>query len=209
MKHFEDEEKSGIIVRKQANDLTKELVRKSIHLFACFVPMLLYVARTPVLWALFAVLLLYCIAEYLRINGKKIPVFSIITEIAARKRDQNHFVLGPITLAVGILLTALFFDPIPGAIGIYALALGDGLASLAGKMYGKRVIPHTAGKTIIGSLTCFVAIFISTFLVSENLVISLWIALTGMIIEILPLKDFDNLIIPIVLAAISQFYFHI
>lgn len=209
MKHVEEEKKSGIILQKQANDLKKELVRKSIHLFACFVPLLLYIARTPALWALFAVAVFYSIAEFLRMKGKIIPVFSIITEIAARKRDQNHFVLGPITLAAGILLTALFFNPIPTAMGIYALAFGDGLASLAGKMYGKRIIPYTSGKTIIGSLTCFIAIFISTFLVSKKLFVSLWIALAGMIIELLPLKDFDNLIIPIVLAAIAQYYFHI
>lgn len=209
MTYFEDKRKSGIIIQKQANDLKKELIRKSIHLFACLVPLLLHLARTPVLWALFAVLALYCVAEFLRIKGKQVPVFSVITEIAARKRDQNGFVLGPVTLAIGILLTALFFDPIPSAIGIYALAFGDGLASLAGKMYGKRVIPHTAGKTIVGSLTCFVAIFISTFLITENIFVALWIALVGMIIELLPLKDFDNLIIPIVLATIAQYYFYI
>lgn len=209
MMNLKKKQESGVIIRKYENDLTKEFFRKIIHLFTCLIPMLLYIARIPTLLTLSIILVLYCIAEFLRMKGKHVPFFSIITEVAARKRDENRFVLGPVTLAVGILVTALFFDPIPVAIGIYGLAFGDGLASLAGKMFGQRVIPHTAGKTIVGSLTCFGAIFISTILVSENMTASLWIALVGMIIELFPLKDFDNLIIPITLASLAQFYFHI
>ncbi|MFI3257768.1 MAG: phosphatidate cytidylyltransferase, partial [Spirochaetales bacterium] len=157
MKQVQNDNVSGILIQKRGNIIRKELIRKSIHLFSGFIPLFLGFARVPILCALCAVSVFYCIAEILRLKGKKVPVFSIVTETAARKRDQNRFVLGPLALAVGILLTAVFFDSEAAAIGIYALAFGDGLASLAGILFGKHVLPFTAGKTLEGSLTCFAA----------------------------------------------------
>ena len=86
------------------------------------------------------------------------------------------------------------------------LALGDGLASLFGKLFGHVIIPFTSGKTVAGSLTCFIAIFLSTYCCSRNLVCALWVAVAGMIIEIFPIKNFDNLTIPILVATISCFF---
>lgn len=201
--------KEGIEIKKRINALSKEIFRKSIHMCAAIIPFLLNIAYWPVIILLSLVLIFYCIAEFLRYKGKTIPVISAITAAAARKRDENHFVLGPATLALGILITALFFQPLYAAIGIFALAFGDGLASLVGKFFGRIHIPFSAGKTVAGSLTCFVAIFSSTFCLTQKAFLSFAIAFIGMIIEILPLKDFDNLFIPIIIAAVSQFYFHI
>ena len=197
-------EKDGIIRRQRLNDIAKELFRKSIHVCSAFIPQLLYYARIPLLFALTAALLLYSVAEFLRLKGKSIPVVSTVTAAAARKRDENRFVLGPVTLCAGIILAAILFEPFAASIGIYALAFGDGLASLAGKLFGKVKIPLTQGKTVAGSLTCFAAIFVSCFLVCFNAKIALCVASAGMFIELLPLKDLDNLFIPLVLGMVAQ-----
>ena len=185
--------------------MTKELFRKSIHMCAALVPLMLSFAYIPVLSLLALVLVFYCVAETLRYKGINIPVISAITAAAARKRDENRFVLGPATLASGVLFTAIIFEPVPAAVGILALAFGDGLASLIGKFFGRIIIPYTSGKTVAGSLACFIAIFCSSFLVLNNVYISFIIALIGMVIEIIPLKDFDNLLIPIIIASVCQF----
>ncbi len=205
MCQYRAEKISGIQIRRYANDIVKEIFRKSIHLCTVFIPLLLEVAYTKVLVALAFVVVCYCITELLRIRGHRVPLITAITQAAARKRDENKFVLGPVTLALGVLVTALFFESTPAYIGICALALGDGLASLAGKMCGKVSIPFTNGKTAAGSVTCFAAIFISTFFITRDSELSLVIACAGMLIEILPLKDFDNLLIPVLLAALAQF----
>jgi len=205
MCHYTAEKSSGIQLRRYANDIAKELFRKSIHLCTVFVPLLLEAAYRPVLISLSFILVFYIITELLRINGITVPIISTVTQTAARKRDENKFVLGPVTLASGVLITALFFDPVPASIGICALALGDGLASLAGKMCGKVAIPFTNGKTAAGSVTCFAAIFVATFFITQDSELSLVIACAGMLIEVLPLKDFDNLLIPIALASLAQF----
>ena len=106
---------------------------------------------------------------------------------------------------------------IPASIGIFALSFGDGLASLFGKLFGKIKIPFTQGKSVAGSLTCFTAIFISSFLLlyfskanlqflTDYSSLSLILAAVGMGIELLPLRDFDNLLIPVLIGAVANIF---
>lgn len=199
----------GIQAKKRMNMLAKELFRKAIHMCAAFVPLFLGLAYYPTMVLLALVLVLYCVAEALRCRGHSVPVISSITMVAARKRDENRFTLGPVTMAVGVLLTAALFPDLPAAVGICALAFGDGLASLVGKCFGRIQIPCTGGKTVAGSLACFAAIFCSTFFLTDSTRVALGCGLVGMAFELLPLKDLDNLVIPVVIACFCRFYFHI
>ena len=146
----------------------------------------------------------YTTTQILSLHGVKVPFVSDITDMAARERDRGKFVLGPLTLVVGILLAALLCPPKAAAVGIFALAFGDGLASLAGKFLGNLHIPHTGGKTCAGSLMCLTAIFVSSFCVLQRADAALAVALCGMFIEVLPLKDFDNILIPLLLGKLAQ-----
>ena len=193
----------GIVARQRLNAIIKELFRKSIHICSSLVPFFLSLAYWPVIGLLVFALVFYTVSEILRKHDINLPLISKITEIAARKRDENKFVLGPVTLVCGILLAALLLPLDCARVGIFALAFGDGLASLMGKLIGKITIPGAHGKTAAGSLTCFFAVFVSTFACCQNCFISLCVALCAMFIEILPLSDFDNLIIP---PAIGLFY---
>ena len=181
------------------------MFRKSIHICSAFIPFFLHHFKWPVLVALALAVAAYSIAELFRLKGISIPIVSAVTAAAARKRDENKFVLGPVTLSVGIIICALLWQPLPAAIGIYALAFGDGLASLSGKLFGNVQIPLTQGKTAVGSLTCFAAIFTSCFIASRNAYVSLVVASLGMFIELMPIKDLDNIIIPIALGGVAQF----
>lgn len=190
---------NGIELKKQLISLKKELFRKSIHICTAFIPFFLQISKPLVVIGLSLAGLLYIAAETLRRRGKEIPLISAVTAAAARKRDENKFVLGPVTLVAGILAAAVLLPLKPASAGIYALAFGDGLASLAGKAFGKVKIPFTHGKTAAGSLTCFSAIFISCFLVVNSTKTALVSAAIGALVEVLPLKDFDNLIIPLLI----------
>lgn len=193
---------NGIEIKKQLISLRKEFFRKSIHICTAFVPLFLQISKPLVIACLSLAGILYIIAETCRRHGKEIPLVSAVTAAAARKRDENKFVLGPVTLVAGILLAVIFLPQKPAAAGIYALAFGDGLASLAGKTFGKLKIPFTHEKTAAGSLTCFLAIFVSCFLVTNSAKTALLSAAVGAFAEVLPLKDFDNLIIPVLIGLV-------
>ena len=183
--------------------LLKEIFRKMIHLCSAAIPFLLKIAYWPVIIGFMIIVVLYYFCELLRLEGHPVPLISLITNTAARERDEGKLVLGPVTLVLGILFAALVLPLEYAKVGIYALSFGDGLASLVGKLCGKHKIPKAGGKTFEGSLACFIAVFISTWCVTRRIGVSLLVALLAMFIEVLPLADFDNLMFPI---AISSFY---
>lgn len=195
---------SGVVSRQRVLLITKEVFRKSIHLCSCIVPFLMEKSYYLVLVLLSLALAFYSFCEYLRLKGKVVPLISAVTAAASRKRDENRFVLGPVTLCAGIITASVLFELPYARIGIFALAFGDGIASLAGKLFGKVHLPLTQGKTAAGSLSCFAAIFISCYLCCKNCSASLIIASVGMFIELLPLKDLDNIFIPVLLSLLAK-----
>ncbi len=181
------------------NDLLKETFRKSIHFCASLVPVMASTHYSGTVTSLSVVVCLYIFCEYRRLSGYPVPFISRITSYAARKRDEGQFVLGPVTMAIGILFSLVLFPQPVAAIGICALAFGDGVASLAGKLYGRIELPYARGKTLEGSSACFLAVLVSTGLLTGSLTVALSVALIAVLIEVLPLKDYDNLLIPLVI----------
>jgi len=58
-------------------------------------------------------------------------------------------------------------------------------------------IPLLGGKTLAGSLACFAAVLVSTFYVTRSLSTALLVAAAATVLEMVPLKDFDNLLLPV------------
>lgn len=178
-------------------ELRTELIRKGIHLFIAFVPFFASLNLYVTFVCLGAGTLFYALAELLRFHGRRVPVISLVTECASRRRDIGKIVLGPVTLGLGAM-AALFFYPEPAAaLAIYALAFGDSFSSIFGKLFGRIKIPFTGGKSVLGSIACFTAVFLITYLVVPEIKGALLIAGGAMVLEALPLRDLDNLIIPV------------
>lgn len=195
---------TGYIAAYPTRELEKEFVRKSIHLLIATIPLMASINLSITIGLLTAGTIIYSYSETLRCSGSPVFLISNITMIAARDRDRNKFVLGPVTLGLGALLTLLLYPHPAATLGIYALAFGDGLSSIFGKLFGKRLIPFGGGKTFAGSIACFIAVVISSYPITGNFFTSLIIAFVATFIEFLPLKDFDNLLIPVGTAAFAQ-----
>ena len=196
---------TGIAFKQYRIGIFKEVFRKSIHLCSALVPTFLAFSYWPVMTLLCIALLGYCTSEFVRLRGIEVPVVSKVTAIAARKRDENKFVLGPVTLVIGIICASLLWKPEATRIGVYALAFGDGFASLIGKLVGRVHIPFTNGKTAAGSLACFFAVFLSSFAVCHNCSIALLLAVIATVVEVVPMTDFDNIVIPILIGGMAQY----
>ncbi len=184
------------------SDLRGELVRKSIHMLIAFVPGIATLAGVmPTLAILGVGVLAYASAEYARIHGRRVVLISSLTVLASRPRDRGRFVLGPVTLGVGAMLALLLY-PAPAAfIAIYALAFGDGIASLVGKAIGRtKILP---GSTLEGSFACFLAVFAVSFAMTDSFSIGLAVALAATVLEALPTDDMDNIILPVGVGLLS------
>lgn len=198
-----NENKNIINLKKtKYNTMQKEFIRKGIHMTIAFIPALASFNQSVTIIFLMLGTAFYLLSEYFRVNNREIVgIVTSISEIASRDRDKG-ISLGPVTLAVGTLIVLTSFSPVAAACGIYALAFGDGLSSITGKLWGKVKIPFTGGKSFVGFFTCFTMILSTTFGVTGSLSKALLAATGGAIIELVPVKDVDNLLIPIVVAFI-------
>jgi len=190
---------------KDIDELKSEILRKSLHFLIALVPSMAAINKTATVTILLIGTMGYALMEYLRLCGIRVPVISSITSMASRPRDLGRFVMGPVTLGLGALLALLLYPSSAAAIAIYALAFGDGIASLAGKFIGSWRPAILCGKSVEGSLACFIVVFFSAFVVSGSLHIAVVAAFTAMVVEALPLEDYDNLVIPITVGLAVQF----
>jgi dolichol kinase len=178
--------------------IRSEMVRKSLHLLIALVPSLATLFGPYMTLVLLAAgTLFYTTAESLRLRGVNVLLISRVTVLASRSRGHAGFELGPVTLGLGAMLS-LFLYPAPAAaIAVYALAFGDGFAGLGGKILGLTPIPELGGKTLEGSTICYVAVFLAAFSVTRDPGASVVIAASATALEAMPLKDFDNLALPL------------
>jgi dolichol kinase/phosphoserine phosphatase len=175
-----------------------DVLRKIIHALGFFVPVIAGLVGVPIVAvSIILVLAFYALSEYLRTEGKKMPLINLITRRAASQNELYQLVLAPVYYAVGILLTLLIF-PAPASYAAIAIfALGDSAASLFGRYYGHTLLPFNRDKTLEGSLTGFLFAFLAgAFFVSPLFAVAG--AAVAIFIEYLPLPVNDNLSIPLV-----------
>jgi len=180
------------------HEVKAEIIRKSIHFLIALTPSMAAIHRPATMMILIIGTLCYTYWETLRFSGIHIPLISSITVMASRSRDKGRFVLGPVTLGIGASLALLLYPSPAASIAIYALAFGDGFASLIGKLFGQIRPACMWGKSIEGSLACFVAVLFTSYHVSYNYKTALFAAVTSTLVEVLPLQDYDNLAIPLI-----------
>ncbi|GHV70622.1 phosphatidate cytidylyltransferase [Spirochaetia bacterium] len=183
-------------------EVKTELVRKTLHFLIALSPSMAALNRPLTMVLLMTGVLFYTGMESLRLAGINVPLISRITSRASRARDQGRFVLGPVTLGMGALMALLLYPSPAASIAIYALAFGDGFASLIGKFFGRIRPAFLYGKSLEGSLACFTAVFISAWQVSRSYKISFLAAFSATLVEALPLEDYDNMALPIAVGLI-------
>ena len=190
---------------KDVNELKTEIIRKSIHFLIALTPSMAAVNRPVTVLILMIGTLGYTFMEYFRLSGIRVPVISSLTSMASRSRDMGRFVMGPVTLGLGALLALLLYPSPVAAISIYALAFGDGFASLIGKIFGRLRPAILCGKSIEGCTACFVAVLISAYAVCGSMYAAFVAAFVATVVEALPLEDYDNLVLPVTVGLVVQF----
>jgi len=179
------------------SEIRTEIIRKTIHMLVAFVPLLASLNVDLTIFLLAGGTLFYTWAEVQRVQGKPVAVISLLTTAASRTRDKGGVVFGPITLGIGSMLALLLYPQPAAAMAIYALAFGDGLSGLLGKLFGNTEIPHTGGKTLTGSFACYASVLLVALGILPNLQSALTVAAAATLLEMLPTGDMDNIILPV------------
>jgi dolichol kinase len=183
---------------KSFAEVHTELIRKSIHMLIAFVPLLAaLVGRGPTLALLAGGVVFYTYTEIQRGRGYSVPFITGITTAAARHEDlHGKIILGPITLGIGAMAALILYPQTASIVAIYALAFGDSVSSIIGKAAGRIHLGCLRHKTLEGSLACFLAVFFIASRMSASLSGSCLIALTATVLEAVPVRDLDNILMP-------------
>jgi dolichol kinase len=194
---YADSSNAPLRTKSSKKELQAELARKGIHIFIAVVPALASISLSITALLLMVGTLFYTIAESMRFLGFSLPMISPVTEAVLRKREQGHFALAPVTLGLGALLTLLLFPAPVAAAAIYAVAFGDSTSSLVGKFLGRIRPAFLKGKSLEGSLTCIATSFFAAFFVFREWKTALAVGLASLVIDALPLREYDNLFLPL------------
>lgn len=177
----------------------RDIIRETIHVGGFLVPVAsayLVLTQSLVVFLILMVTLLYVMSELARMQGFNVPVTSTITWNAAITPEIYEFVTSPIFFAVGIMLAMVLFPVSVAYASIAIFTLGDSIATLFGKIFGKHVFSYNKGKMIEGTIFGFIFAWLGASLF-VNPVKALVGAAAGMLVETLPTPLNDNLTIPL------------
>ena len=179
---------------------TNDFVREVVHSSGFFMPVIASLIGVPIVGAIiFTIAFAYTVSELWRLEGKKLPLISVITRHAASQSELHGFAAAPLYFAFGILLTLVVFPHPASYAAIAMFCLGDSAASLFGGLISTS-LPFNKGKTWEGSLAGFFFAFLAgSFFVSPLLALAG--AAIAMTIEVLPLPVNDNILIPVITGA--------
>jgi|TARA_B100001971_G_scaffold210110_1_gene234921 dolichol kinase len=175
-----------------------EIKRKFIHLFAlAYIGIYLYFQtnfnHSTGLIALTSILAFFLILEYYRIlKKKKIPIIHIFWRGSEKNKLGGHvyFVLGAIiafsVFDIQIAITALLMT-----------IFGDMAAAIIGISFGKHWIQGLKDRAWEGVIAQFIVNIIIAYLILNNVIVSIAMALAATIVETLFSQVDDNLSIPL------------
>ncbi|MFZ6018584.1 MAG: diacylglycerol/polyprenol kinase family protein, partial [Chloroflexota bacterium] len=141
----------------------------------------------------------------------------------SRSGDPREILKGPLYYGiVFVILTIVYWYDSP--IGITALMMmcgGDGLADVIGKRLPSQPIPWSPRKTWLGTAAMFTAGWLFSMLILAVFVLagkfsttisSLFfpvtlLALIATLVESLPMRDIDNLTVPLVCVVVGHLFF--
>ena len=177
-----------------------ETFRKCVHAAGCLVPFAARVSLVSTSVVLGAVAALYALSELWRVNGLSLPGFTWVTRRSVRQEELRRPSTGPVLLAAACLICLWCFPWPAAAAAIFVVALGDTAAAAAGRRWGRRRLWYSSAKTLEGVAACFLAGVAATCWLLP-LPVSLIACAVGALVESLPLKDADNLAVPLSVAA--------
>lgn len=190
-------------ITKSIYSMKRELYRKFIHFLGVPLPFLAALNRDLIFTLLMAAIFIYSFSEGLRYVGFHFPLVSHVTRKARRLSEFRGFIMGPVSLTVGILVTVMLFGPRVYIPAVLIVCISDSLSGLLGKTFGRHSL-HFYRRTAEGSTAFFLsAAAILLFFLPPGP--ALLVGFLSTAIELISPYDLDNLFIPVGTAILLRF----
>ena len=177
-----------------------EYFRKIIHIFNLVIPftyLFFLESRFQALRILVPLTLFAIVLEYLRVRSAVIKkIFNNFLKSMLRIHEMDGKYTGATWVFISSTLTIAIFPKEIAIISLVYMSLGDTIAGLVGRKFGKTKFYN---KSIEGSLAGLIVCLLSGYLV--NLTLPLVVVFSGafaaMFIELLPIPIDDNFSVPL------------
>lgn len=181
----------------QALSTHNELKRKAIHMGTALIPLFynfIWDYKTT-LYICLTLLFFLVVGDLLRANVNKLQQLyeNYFGKLTRESEKRDHF-NGATFLFIGFSASIILFEQHIAIMAMLLLALADSFAAIIGKTYGTH---GKFGKTYTGSLAFFAIAMLITNLFYADFKVNLLISILVTIIEFLPIRINDNLLIPI------------
>lgn len=184
----------------------REVQRKVFHFATLVIPVGYYVTDRSTALITIGILLAAAIAaEYARLNHATFARFFGRWFGGMLRKHESSGLSAATFLLISSFLVIMAFHRDIAVLTLLYLIVGDGLAAIVGRRYGRRPV---LGKTIEGSLAFAVS---GVFVALLFPLIPWWIRLAGVftatISELLPMRASDNLRVPIISGSVMELLF--
>ena len=181
--------------------LTGEILRKLIHLLSIIVPLAyFFYIKDKILMTiiLITLTLIALLVEYARNNQKnKIGYFfQKYFKSILRPNEKRGYFTGATWMLIGYTITVFIFENDVAVLALLFLSIGDSCAGIFGRIFPFGKVWN---KSIFGSFVGLISCIISGIMINTALPVEVIFfgAISGMFVEIIPLKIDDNFSIPI------------
>jgi len=175
-----------------------EIIRKSIHLCCSLLPLLyyFYLSREQIIIISSIISITLIISEYLRYHYNTTRnLFHRVFDSLLRESEKDKTITGATYLFISATVTFIIFKKNIAIPAVLVLTISDSFAAIVGKA---TVSPKFIGKSVAGSLTFFIITgIILIILFPGKAALMVMVAALLTILEALPLKINDNIVIPI------------
>ena len=185
-----------------------EIFRKLIHISSLAIPLIYFflIKDKNVMATILIILTLSSLLiEYARLNRKGYVRFFFHKYLKSvlRSNELKGHLTGATWMLIGFTFSVIIFDFEVSVLALLFLSVGDAVAAVVG-----RALPFGKiwDKSILGSLSGFLFCVIFGLAINNTLSLQIIIfgAISGMFIELIPLKINDNFSIPIFSGFIMQ-----
>lgn len=185
--------------------LLTEGIRKCIHLLA--IPLVVfylianyYFGEEIALLGLTSFLIALLMFEFARLE--RAFTLPLVVESILRKREKNN-ITGSIYFVLAAIIALAIFDVDIAVAALLMATLGDFVAAILGKYFGKKKIYKT--KTYVGTTSCLIVnAAVGLFFLGDIFFIGLVMAVVATAIETISVKVDDNLTVPIFTGFVGQ-----
>jgi len=180
-----------------------EIKRKLLHFSSSWVPLVYSIIPEHVgKAALLLAAAVFLTLDVLRLKEPRVRnLFYKLFGEMVREHERNTL-LGSTSLVISALLTVYCFQKNIAVAALFFLTIGDPTAGLVGRRYGRTQV---FGKTLEGSLACFiVCVIIAMVVPGIPFTVGVAGAVVATMFELLPIPLDDNFRIPLSAGFIMQ-----